>query len=113
MTIQRTPIPVGPCFDVFVLKFASLGASSTPSPLMLDRWAAFKRATGQYLLSEITSLRSYAFKNFQNFLTKPVIHYRRRMASGRCKDYDQSLVQLGAERLLEECCRLAPDDIVA
>jgi len=37
------------------------------------------------------------------------------MASGRCKDYDQSLVQLGwaAERLLEEWRRLAPDDIVA
>ena len=47
-------------------------------------------------------------RNFQNFLTKPVIHDRRRMASGRCKDYDQSLVQLG-----EEWCRLAPDDIVA
>ena len=48
MTIQRPPI--GPCFDAFVLKFASLGASSTPSPLMLDRWAAFKRATGQALV---------------------------------------------------------------
>jgi hypothetical protein len=32
------------------LKFVSLGASSTPSPLrqMLDRWAAFK-SDGQYL----------------------------------------------------------------
>ena len=27
MTIQQPPILVGPCFDAFVLKFASLGAS--------------------------------------------------------------------------------------
>src|SRR6188472_3103 len=45
MTIQRPPILVGLCSDAFVSKFASLGASSPPSPLrqMLDRLAAFQR----------------------------------------------------------------------
>ena len=45
MTIQRPPILAGLCSDAFVSKFASLGASSPPSPLrqMLDRLAAFHR----------------------------------------------------------------------
>ena len=44
MTIQRPPIRAGLCSDAFVLKFASLGASSPPfSPRqMLNRWAAFE-----------------------------------------------------------------------
>src|SRR6187549_3016921 len=37
MTIQQPPIPVGPCFDGFALKIASLGASvnSFYSPQLL------------------------------------------------------------------------------
>src|SRR6187200_1038863 len=63
MTIQQPPVPVGPCFDTFVLKFALLGASSTPSLLrqMLDRWAAFESESRHLCTRVITSLRSHSF----------------------------------------------------